>query len=104
MSVTKDLAVQLAKQFAVLVRNEFDNNAKVYMFGSAARDEMDDDSDIDIAVVSEVFTDDVVSNRVVLMGLAQTISWDIEPHPIIAEYMIKTTPFTEEIKSDGILL
>jgi len=98
----KNEALQIAKAYAVRVRAELDAEAEVYLFGSAARDGMHEDSDIDVAVVSGIFNDNVIENRVKLMLLSNIVSYDIEPHPILREDWISVTPFIREIKSEGI--
>jgi len=100
----KNEALQIAKAYAVRVRKELDADAEIYLFGSAARDEIHEDSDIDIAVVSGIFNDNIVENRVKLMLLSNIVSYDIEPHPVLREDWIDVTPFTREIKSEGILI
>ena len=100
----KNEALQIARAYAVRVRTELDADAEIYLFGSAARDEMQEDSDIDVAVVSEIFNDDVVENRVKLMLLSNIVSYDIEPHPVLREDWTAITPFTREIKNEGILI
>ncbi|MDR2571439.1 MAG: nucleotidyltransferase domain-containing protein [Oscillospiraceae bacterium] len=102
--LNKEYVMQIAKEFAVLVRSDLDNSAEIYVFGSAARNEMHEDSDIDIAVVSNSFTTDAIDNRVKLLNLSQKVSWNIEPHPITHEYWTHTTPFEDEVKKDGIIV
>ena len=104
MELNKDEALQIAQTYAAKVRAELDANAEVYLFGSAARGDMQTDSDIDVAVVSEVFTSDVISNRVQLMLLSSEINCDIEPHPVLQEDWLHITPFTREIMREGILV
>jgi predicted nucleotidyltransferase len=98
----KNEALRIAKEYAVRVRTELDSDAEIYLFGSAVRDEMQEHSDIDVAVVSKIFGDNVVDNRVKLMLLSNVISYDIEPHPVLREDWVDVTPFTREIKNEGI--
>ena len=100
----KNEALQVAREYAARVKAELDSNAEIYLFGSAARNEMHGGSDIDIAVVSEIFTADVIANRVKLMLLSNLISHRIEPHPVIFEDWKKATPFAKEIKNFGVLI
>ena len=58
VEISYNAAIEIAKRYAWRVRNMLDANAKVYLFGSTARDEANENSDIDIAVVSELFDDD----------------------------------------------
>jgi predicted nucleotidyltransferase len=96
--------MSLAKKYAELVREKVDNEAMVYLFGSAVRGDMHPDSDIDIAVVSKTFNSDVCRNYARIAIFAGNVSWDIEPHAILAEDMVKTTPFTKAIIHEGVLI
>ena len=103
MIINKEKAIEIAKQFAVRVRDEIDKNAIVYLFGSTSRDEAHEKSDIDIAVISSVFTDDVVNNRVSLMLIGYEIVENIEPHPILLSDWQKGYNFlSSEVRRDGI--
>jgi len=103
-TINRDEAILIAEQFATHVKSEIDKDAKVYLFGSFARNEANSKSDIDIAVVSRVFGSDVSGDFGRLAVLAYHINSDIEAHPIIYEDWVDTTPFTDAIKKDGLLL
>jgi predicted nucleotidyltransferase len=96
--------MSIAKKYAELVREKVDNEAMVYLFGSAARGEMHPDSDIDIAVVSKTFDSDICKNYARIAIFAGNVSWDIEPHAIRSEDMVKTTPFTKTVMREGVLI
>jgi predicted nucleotidyltransferase len=98
----KSEAIEITKAYADRVHSEIDPDADIYLFGSAARDEMDDRSDIDIAVLSGSFTEDVINNRVMLSLLSNAVNPIIEPHPVLLEDWRTGTPFVREIKRDGI--
>ncbi|MCL2775607.1 MAG: nucleotidyltransferase domain-containing protein [Oscillospiraceae bacterium] len=102
--ITREEAIKIAQQFALRIKSEIDKNAEVYLFGSTARNEAHINSDIDIAVVSTVFGDDFAGDFTKLNLLAFNINSDIEAHAIIYEDWIETTPFTAEIKKDGVLI
>ena len=48
MALRKNEAVQTAKRFAALVRSEIDNEALIFLFGSCAKNNANDRSDIDL--------------------------------------------------------
>ena len=102
--MTKEQAFATARKYAQKTKQEFDPSAEIYLFGSAARDEMTEHSDIDIAVVSQKYQGNKIDNRAMLFMLAQEISWDIEPHPFTLSDWKYSTPFTKAIRRDGILL
>ena len=97
-------AFSIAKKFAQMVHDELDPQAEVYLFGSAIRGENHKNSDIDIAVVSRVFTENVVANGLIVDRLAYALSANIDAQAIIFEDWVNTTPFTDEIKNKGRLV
>lgn len=74
---------------------------QVILFGSYARNEQHDDSDIDLAIVADEFSgfrpEDV---RLFLRPLARHV--DIEPHTFRPEDFTDWNPFVQEIKRTGI--
>ena len=74
----------------------------VILFGSYAKGLQSESSDIDIAVVSEDFTD-VIEDGANLIGLTWKIDTWIEPHPVtMNEFNEVSTPLIKEIKETGI--
>ena len=57
------------------------NVTDIILFGSYAKGTENEDSDIDIAIVSDDF-DDIYDCMAVLMGMTWDIDARIEPHPI----------------------
>ena len=102
--ITRDAAIDVAKQFASRVYDEIDKDAKIYLFGSTARNEANERSDIDIAVVSGVFGTDVVANRVSISLIGYSVHPDIETHAIRAEDWGDVTPFIYAVRAEGILV
>ena len=101
---TRENILVIAGQFANLEKSELDADAAVYLFGSCARNDANEGSDIDIAVVSSLFDEDISEDYGRLAVLAYHVNPDIEAHPIVLEDWIDTTPFTGEVKRDGVLL
>ena len=102
--ITREEAIKVAQQFALCIKSEIDKNAEVYLFGSTARNEAHINSDIDIAVVSTVFGDDVAGDFTKLNLLAYNINSNIEAHAVIYKDWIDATPFTDNIKREGVLI
>lgn len=74
----------------------------VILFGSYAKRTENEDSDIDIAVISDDF-EDIYDCMAILMGMTWDIDARIEPHPISTEDYEKTSnPFVQEIIDTGI--
>ena len=71
------------------------NITDIILFGSYAKGTENEDSDIDIAVISDDF-DDIYDCMAILMGMTWDIDARIEPHPIkkkdfdeVSDYFIK---------------
>ena len=77
-------------------------NTAIILFGSYAKGTETEDSDIDIAVISDDF-EDIYDSMATLMGMTWDIDARIEPHPITTEdYENDETPFAVEVKNTGI--
>lgn len=74
---------------------------KVYLFGSYAKGEQREDSDIDIAVVLNNMTD-YFETQMQLMRLRRNIDLRIEPHPIFIDDFNEVNPLANEVLSLGI--
>jgi len=74
----------------------------IILFGSYAKGTENEDSDIDIAVISDDF-EDIYDCMAVLMGMTWDIDARIEPHPITTEdYENVSNPFIKEVVNTGI--
>ena len=75
---------------------------KVIIFGSYAKNCYNEDSDIDIAIISSDFND-IIEDGAKLIGLTWKIDTRIEPHPITTEdYEKVANPFVKEVINTGI--
>lgn len=76
----------------------------IILFGSYAKGNYNEDSDIDIAIVTDdLKCDDVFEEQLNLKKLRRNIDYRIEPHLIIvADYDNVKTPFVEEVINTGI--
>jgi uncharacterized protein len=72
-----------------------------FLFGSYARNQQHKYSDIDIALVSDDFTDNPIYNRRILSSLSFKFH-RIEFHPFTPGDFKKRDPLAEEIKKTGI--
>lgn len=73
-----------------------------YLYGSQAKEIATSWSDIDVAVVSSDFSDDLFKERLALMHLAASIDDRIEPYPFTAETFNKSDPLASEIQQHGL--
>jgi predicted nucleotidyltransferase len=104
MAIDYLTAVESGRQFASLVRSEIDKEAIILLFGSCAKSNIHNRSDIDIAVISSEFGSNVIENRVRVSLLGYMIHPDIEAHAFSIKDWDCPTPFINEIKSSGVAL
>ncbi len=75
-----------------------------YLYGSFAKGTSHRWSDIDIAIISPDFSDDLFEERLLLMRLASAIDDRIEPRPFKKELFNRNDPLADEIQKNGIRL
>jgi uncharacterized protein len=75
-----------------------------YLFGSYAKGTQNRWSDIDLAVVSTDFSEDLFEERMVLMLLAAEIDERIEPKPFHPDTFKPIDPLVYEIQKHGVKL
>ena len=102
--LTYEEALAIARKFAQRVYTELDSQAMIYLYGSIARKENHLGSDIDLAVVSKVFTNDVCNNYAMTNFLAFDVDTSIDAQAIIYEDWVNKTPFTAEVERQGVLI
>lgn len=74
----------------------------IILFGSYAKGTYNENSDIDIAIISSDFKD-IIEDGAKLIGLTWKIDTRIEPHPITKEDYDKiASPFVQEIVDTGV--
>lgn len=74
-----------------------------YIFGSRVAGTAYAGSDLDTCIVSPVFGEDAIADRIVLMKVGRVVNDLIEPHPIASsEFASKYNPLVSEIKRYGI--
>jgi predicted nucleotidyltransferase len=96
--------IRIIKNYAAKLRESGVNFRKIILFGSFAADRERRDSDIDVAVVSEVFGKDRFEERVLLSQIAYYVDARIEPHPVgLKDYEEDSwQSLIHEIKSKGL--
>ena len=75
----------------------------IILFGSYAKGTEHEDSDIDIAIITDDLKKDKFNEEINLMQLRWDIDLRIEPHIIsVSDYENDETPFVVEVKNNGI--
>ena len=99
-TINKDIVDSINK-FIQEIKKKY-NVTAIILFGSYAKGTENEDSDIDIAIISDECTD-IYDCMAVLMGMTWDIDARIEPHPITTEdYEKVANPFVKEIVDTGI--
>ena len=103
--LTQSVAVERVKAFAESIRSQPIALRKVILFGSYARNEQREFSDIDVALVADEFTG-FGFRDVGLIGaaVAQPLFVDIEPHTFSPAQFTDQNPSAREIKRTGIVV
>ena len=92
-------AINIAQKYAKTLRNRFDFK-KIILFGSYAKGNPREDSDIDIAIIFSDYANRL-DRQVELMKLTRLIDTRIEPHPFRENEFEISNPFVNEIMSHG---
>ena len=99
--IKKEIADIIEKYIAIIKAN-YDVVA-IILFGSYEKGTEHEDSDIDIAVITDDIKTDTFDEEVKMTLLRRTIDSRIEPHIItVADYENDETPFVVEVKNTGI--
>ncbi len=99
--VTQQSAIETAKQFVKECNSIGLDFHKVFLFGSIARNQIQEWSDIDLLLVSDQFSENVFENLKLFSKI--NIKYPIiETHPYPTNYYLKGDDFINEVKEDGI--
>lgn len=95
----KTEALNIAQLYAKAVKANF-NFSRIILFGSYAKGNYNDDSDIDIAIVFKDYNN-LMDMQLDLMRLRRKIDSRIEPHPFRESEFELTNPMVNEIIKYG---
>lgn len=96
-------ALQLAEQYKQLLIKAGIPFTQFIVFGSVARNEMHEQSDIDIAVAGKPFKDDRMEEMHEIRKLRLPLGYKIQPIWFYPEHLEdKYSTLAQEIKKDGI--
>lgn len=101
--LTREIAIKQAIDFVLDCFNQGLSIEKAYLFGSVAKNEQHDFSDIDIALISDQFTKNFLFNNRLTSKI--NIKYPlIEVHHFNTDYFKNGDPFISEITSTGVEL
>jgi predicted nucleotidyltransferase len=92
-------ALDIAQKYATVVNANYDS-IRIFLFGSYAKGNFNDDSDIDIAVVLKDYSNEI-DMQLELMRLRRKIDSRIEPHPFRESEFERSNPIVNEIIKYG---
>ena len=92
-------AIDIAVKYAHIVKSKYDF-VKIILFGSYAKGNYNDDSDIDIAVILKDYNN-LIETQLDLMRLRRKIDSRIEPHPFRENEFDISNPMVNEIVKYG---
>ena len=103
MAETTDSVVESVEHFLTAARRRLRIEA-AYLYGSQVASAATRWSDIDLAVISPDFSDNLFQERLALMQLAAQIDDRIEPHPFTPERFNANDPLASEVRRTGLRL
>jgi uncharacterized protein len=105
MSFEKNIAIDKARRFIALLNVNGINVQEAYLFGSAASDLADEDSDIDVAIVSDSFAGIPFYDVKKISKFRRAVDLRLEVHPFsLKEIRFSPSSFFLDIKREGFAL
>ena len=93
--------IAIIKRFIKALEKDNIPVSQAFLFGSRAKKQGDQWSDIDIAIVSETFKGDRFADRARIRKTTLSVSSDLSPLPFRPEDFSPEDPFVREILSTG---
>lgn len=93
-------AQNIANKYIAIVSKKYPVK-KAWLFGSYAKGNNHEDSDIDIAILVKNYYD-LIDLQIDLMKMRRQIDLRIEPHPFTEERLNSSSLFKDEIEKHGI--
>lgn len=101
--MSRQNALQLASLFINIVKNEGITVKKAFLFGSWAKGTADENSDIDICVISPEFGIDYTDEMAKLLTIAQKVDSRIESIPFNQKDILDPySSLASEIRTTGV--
>jgi len=100
---TRETAISIVKEFIKNCEVENIHFNKAILFGSTLNNTTNEDSDIDLLLVSDQFSYNKLENAKLLARINKQFS-DIEAHTYPTEYFLKGDPFINQVMQTGIVI
>ncbi len=95
------IIMETVNKYLNLLRESHISFEQVYLYGSYAKGNPREDSDIDLAIIAKDWVPDVFDAQFELMRLGRRVDTRIEPHPLKKSEFDKTNPYVREILTTG---
>jgi len=102
MPATADSVIEIAKKYIDELQRHNIHVWEAILFGSYAKGNVNEESDIDIAIISDAFTGDRFEDRRKIVPFRREIDSRIEPMPFRPESFSDGGNLADEIKRTGI--
>jgi len=97
----KKQAPEAVMRYTVFLRKAKPGIKKIFLFGSYATGNFNEDSDIDLAIIFEKLSDSF-DMQVELMKMRRKFDTRIEPHPFSESDFNTSNPLAKEILENGL--
>ncbi len=104
MAASADTVIEIVKQYIRELRLHDIPVQETIIFGSYVKGNATDDSDIDIAVISDAFSGDRFDDRRRIVPFRRNIDSRIEPIPFRPERFAEGGNLVDDIKKTGIII
>ena len=94
--------IKIVKEYIAELKKRRIHILRVYLYGSYAKKVNKTNSDIDVAVISDSFSDDWFENMKLLLKLRRKVDLRIEPIPFRPEDFNPSQPLYHQITREGI--
>ena len=101
VTLSRDIVSKNIKDFVEAVEARYPVEG-VYLFGSHVLGTADEESDIDLLVISPDFAESRFDAQVELLLLASKVDTRIEPHPMTPDEFELSNPLAAEVMKTGV--
>ncbi len=93
--------IELVRKFLRLLQQYHIDFREVYIFGSQVNGTANEESDIDVAIVADDWSPDIIEAQFVLLKIASLIDTRIEAHPFRTNEFDLSHPLARDIIQKG---
>lgn len=99
-----EIVIEIITKYQKLLLDNGISFERIYLYGSYVEGNPHEESDIDIAIVSEKWLPDIFDAKFELMKLGRKIDTRIEPHPFTRKDFDEGNPYIRQIITYGKLI